>query len=74
MKTREALAIAAAVKLALSNSARHGGPSTDRGLGIRYGAYDIANEAWYEAVKPANLKRFPDRPTWMEACGFEKVV
>lgn len=72
MNVKESKAIAKAVLFALSNAAKHGGASTDRGLGMRYAAYDIANEAWYELVQPAaNLRKaFPSKDDWMKACGF----
>lgn len=70
MKVSEAVQLAKAIKLALTNAAKHGGASTDRGLGMRYGAYDIANETWHEIIRPAQLKRFPDSESWMKECGF----
>lgn len=72
MKVSEALELTKAVKLALDNAAKHGGASTDRGLGMRYGAYDIANEMWHEIIRPAQMKRFPDRESWMKECGFSQ--
>ena len=72
MKVSEAVQLAKAVKFALDNAAKHGGASTDRGLGMRYGAYDIATEAWHEIIRPANLKRFQDRESWMKECGFSQ--
>lgn len=76
MKVSEAKALAAAVVVALSNAAKHGGASTDRGLGMRYAAYDIASETWHELIHPAlNLRRtYPSKAEWMLACGFGSLM
>lgn len=76
MNVKESKAIAKAVLLALTNAAKHGGASTDRGLGMRYAAYDIANEAWYELIHPAlNLRKtYPSKADWMLACGFGSLL
>ena len=76
MQVKEAKAIAKAVLLALNNAAKHGGASTDRGLGMRYAAYDIANEIWYDLIHPAlNLRKtYPSKADWMLACGFGSLL
>ena len=76
MQVKEAKAVAAAVLVALTKAATHGGASSDRGLGMRYGAYDIANETWYELIQPAlNLRRtYPSKADWMLACGFGSLL
>jgi hypothetical protein len=76
MKVSEAKTIAKAVLFALTNAAKHGGASTDRGLGMRYAAYDIANETWYDMIQPAdNLRKtYPSKAEWMLACGFGSLL
>lgn len=76
MNVKESKAIAKTVLFALKNAAKHGGASTDRGLGMRYAAYDIANETWYDLIQPAlNLRRtFPSKAEWMIECGFGSLL
>jgi hypothetical protein len=76
MKVSEAKSVAKAVLFALTNASKHGGASTDRGLGMRYAAYDIANETWYDLIQPAlNLRRtYPSKAEWMLACGFGSLL
>lgn len=76
MQVKEAKAVAKAVLFALTNASKHGGASTDRGMGMRYAAYDIANETWYDLIQPAlNLRKtYPSKAEWMLACGFGSLL
>lgn len=76
MQVKQAKQLAKAVEFALSNAAKHGGASTDRGLGMRCAAYDIASETWYELIHPAlNLRKtYPSKAEWMLACGFGSLL
>lgn len=79
MKAAEAVKLSEIVKSTLAKAAKHGGASTDRGLGMRYAAYDMANDAWYDLLacggtSKALEKLYPNRSAWFEACGFPQIV
>ena len=75
MKVAQAVKLAEIIKGAVDKAAKHGGAGTDRGLGMRYAAYDMANDAWYDLLaagssSQALAKVYPNRDAWFKACGF----
>jgi|GEM_PF-2303186 len=79
MKLSDAKALAAAINYAVAGAAKQGGGSSDRGLGGRHAAYDIANEAWhtvfgYGKAGKAVDKLYPNRQDWFAACGFSASI
>ncbi|MNQ70507.1 hypothetical protein D3C85_851490 [compost metagenome] len=74
MTKKELTIILSSIKLAMSNAAKHAG--SDRGMGMRYASYDIAQEVWWEIIYHSEVLRrsYPERNDWMVACGFNPVI